>query len=486
MLELHNYIAGEWSAPGVELPQQICNANTGEVLLQQRGSTPVQISTAIDAAVKVHREGTWRNLSGDERAAHMLRIGDAIEELIKDIASVDAITTGVPITHTQTLARVCGIAFRTAAKLSRESSSIRRETDFEIERLPLGPAAIIAPWNAPAGIACHKLASALAAGCPVLFKPSEWAPLSGQLITQAISKLDLPRGLFQLIHGDGMTGAALAGDPRVAAVSFTGGLEAGRAVAASCAHQIKPAQLELGGNNPLVILPDADLAPSVDGVVASLTTLNGQWCRALGRLIVHEDLHDDVVETVLHRLNSLVIGDSRDHETEMGPMVHRQHRDHVLAAISDYEQLGGTVHRAGTLPELAGWFLQPTLVTGVAPADALGEIFGPVATVHKFSNTDEAVSLANLAPYGLAAYVFGGQTNAYTVAKQIEAGMVKINSVTLFSPHPDAPRPAWKMSGMGEEGTRETFEFFRGSRVVGAPQGIPASAAAEQLQGTGT
>ena len=474
MVTLENYIAGDWGEPGVELPHDICNANTAEVLLRQRGSTPVQISTAIDAAVVAHREGTWRTLSADARSGHLLQIADAIEELIDDIAMVDAVSTGVPISHTRTLARVCGAAFRAAAKLTVESGIVRRDTDFEIERLPLGPAAIIAPWNAPAGIACHKLASALAAGCPVLFKPSEWAPLSGQLITRAVSKLDLPEGVFQLVHGDGMTGSALAGDPRIAAVSFTGGLNAGRAVAASCAHQVKPAQLELGGNNPLIVLKDADLATAVDGILAALTTLNGQWCRALGRLIVHESIADDVLETAMHRLSTLRIQDSTHEDTEMGPMVHRGHRDQVFAAIEEHESRGGTAHRAGELPDLDGWFIQPTLISGLDAKDALAEIFGPVATVHTFESVEEAVSLANLAPYGLAAYVFGERQNAVAVARQLETGMVKVNSVTLFSPHPDAPRPAWKLSGMGEEGTRETFEFFRGSRVIGVPQGIPA------------
>ena len=308
----------------------------------------------------------------------------------------------------------------------------------------------------------------------MLFKPSEWAPLSGQLITRAVSQLDLPTGIFQLVHGDGMTGSALAGDPRVAAVSFTGGLNAGRAVAASCAHQVKPAQLELGGNNPLIVMQDADLATTVDGILAALTTLNGQWCRALGRLIVHESMADDVLETTLHRLSTLRIHDSTHEDTEMGPMVHRGHRDQIVEAIDAYESRGGTAHRAGELPDLDGWFIQPTLVTGLNAPDALSEIFGPVATVHTFASVEEAVNLANLAPYGLAAYVFGKHKRAFGVAQELETGMVKVNSVTLFSPHPDAPRPAWKLSGMGEEGTRETFEFFRGSRVIGVPQGIPA------------
>jgi phenylacetaldehyde dehydrogenase len=270
-----------------------------------------------------------------------------------------------------------------------------------------------------------------------------------------------------------MTGAAIVGDPRIAAVSFTGGLEAGRAVAGVCAQQIKPAQLELGGNNPLIVLPGADLASSVDGILTALTTLNGQWCRALGRLIVHESLIEDVIETTMHRLSQLKIGRSTNLETEMGPMVHRRHKEHVEAAIESYRAQGGTILQSSELPKLDGWFVPPTLITGIDPENTHEEIFGPVATVSSFTDIEDAVSIANQAPFGLAAYVFGKRNIAYSVAQQLESGMVKVNSVTLFSPHPTAPRPAWKLSGLGDEGTRETFEFFRGTRVIGVPQGLP-------------
>ncbi|MDH3621512.1 MAG: aldehyde dehydrogenase family protein [Gammaproteobacteria bacterium] len=470
---LRNYIAGEWQEPGVELSHTVRNSNTGDPLLRQLGSTPVQIRQAIEAAETAHKEGVWCDLPGTVRARKLTEIANALEAIIDDMAEVDAIMTGVPIAHTRTIGRVCGAAFRAAAELAAESNVVRRETDFIVERLPLGPVAIIGPWNAPSGIACHKLASALAAGCTVLFKPSEWAPMSGQLIAQAIAELDLPPGVFQLLHGDGMTGAALVGDPCIAAVSFTGGLDAGRAVAASCAHQVKPAQLELGGNNPYVVLPGADLTVTVDGIIAALTTLNGQWCRALGRLIVHESLVNEIVETTMHRLGLLHVGHSTSHETEMGPLVHRLHKEHVEAAIERYREQGATILQSTPMPALAGWFVPPTLVTNISPDRTLDEIFGPVATVHAFSNIEEGIALANQTPYGLAAYVFGARVAAYDVARRLETGMVKVNSVTLFSPHPGAPRPAWKLSGIGDEGTRETFEFFRGTRVIGVPQGLP-------------
>ena len=470
---LRNYVAGEWREPGALLPHTVRDANTGEPLFRQMGSTPAQVNRAIRSADAAHRGGVWRNMRSERRAEVLTGITIALEAIVEVIAHTDALMTGVPITRTRSIARVCPAAFRSAAKLALEDPAIRREAGFIVERLPLGPAAVAAPWNAPSGIACHKLASALAAGCPVVFKPSEWAPISGQLIAEAIAGSGLPEGMFQLLHGDGETCAAIVDDERIAAVSLTGGIEAGRSVAATCARQVKPAQLELGGNNPLLALRGADIGETADGVVTALTTLNGQWCRALGRLIVHESLADELVEATMDRLSTLRAGSSTDSGTEFGPLAHRAHRTRVEAAIGDYRAQGGTIHQNTPLPPLAGWFVPPTLVTGVDPERTLEEVFGPVATVHAFAAIDEGVALANQAPYGLAAYVFGERGEAFRAARRIEAGMVRVNSVTLFSPHPSAPRPAWKLSGIGDEGSRETFEFFRGTRVIGMPRGLP-------------
>ena len=275
------------------------------------------------------------------------------------------------------------------------------------------------------------------------------------------------RHTLQLLHGGAQTGAALTGDDRVRAVSFTGGLAGGRAVAAACAQGIKPAQLELGGNNPLVVLEDADIAAAIDGVVAALTTLNGQWCRALGRLLVHRERQDELLAGVMERLANIRLGSSLDPDSQMGPLVSRGHRDLVASRLASLRSLGGECHQATPLPDLPGWFLPPTLLTGLDPAQTLEEIFGPVAVVHAFDNDAEAIKLANQTPFGLAAYVFGEEQHAWTVARGIRSGLTKINAVTLFNLHPAAPRPAWGLSGLGDEGTRETYEFFRGTRVIG-------------------
>ena len=468
---LANYIDGRGEAPAVALAGAVCDANDGRELFAQRGSSAEQVGRALAVAAATHAEGGWLERGPARRAADLEAVADAIVARAEQIATADAQATGVVIALTRKLGQVCAGAFRQAAQLAAQPPAPAERAGphgpLAIERLPLGPVVVIAPWNAPAGIAAHKVASALAAGCPVLLKPSEWAPLSAQLITEAALAAGLPPGMLQLLHGGAETGAALVADARVRAVSFTGGLAGGRAVAAACAHGIKPVQLELGGNNPLIVLEDADLAAAADGVVTALTTLNGQWCRALGRLLVHETLHDALLAAVKERLARVRIGSSMDPASEMGPLVSRRHRDHVAAHLEALRAQGGTVHQVTALPGLPGWFLAPALVTGLPPEATLDEIFGPVATVHTFADDAQAVALANQTPFGLAAYVFGEERHAWRVAGRVRAGLIKLNAVTMLNLHPQAPRPAWGLSGLGDEGTLETFEFFRGTRVTG-------------------
>ena len=471
MREQQNFIAGAWAAPARELAETLCDANTGAVLAVQRGSSPQQLEQALAAAAAAHADARWAGLAAAVRADKLERVALELEARERALARADAQQTGVVIALTEKLARLCAGAFRAAASLLRAAPTPAAlagpHGELALERLPLGVAALIAPWNAPSGIACHKLASALAAGCPVILKPSEWASGSAQLIAEAVVAAKLPQGVFQLVHGAGDTGSALAADARVAAVSFTGGLQGGRAVAHACADDIKPAQLELGGNNPLLVLADANLTAAAAGVVAALTTLNGQWCRALGRLLVHASVCDELLERVAGQMRALRIGSSLHPQSQMGPLAHSAQRSRVAAAIARYQALGGELLSYGELPALAGWFQQPALITGLPPELALEEIFGPVATVHTFNDDEQAVLLANQTAGGLAAYVFGEEAHSWQLARRIRTGMTKINGVSLLNLNPQAPRSAWGLSGLGDEGTHATFEFFRGSRLIG-------------------
>ncbi|MBB5873354.1 phenylacetaldehyde dehydrogenase [Allocatelliglobosispora scoriae] len=474
-------VAGEWRECDSVLGFALEDPATGTPTSRAVGTSYERTDAAIAAADAVHRSGAWSARTADERADLLDAIAAEVEVDAARIVELESFATGVPLRQTSILAVILGGAFRLAAGQLRAgwlTSTMPREDGRTalVERLPWGPAACLVPWNAPAPMAAHKIANALAAGCPTIVKPSEYAPHGTQLlagsIQRALAAAGLPDGLFQLVHGDAAVGGQLVADPRIRAVSFTGGLAGGRAVASACGFGIKPVQLELGGNNPLVVLPDADTGTAARAAADLLTTLNGQWCRALGRLIVPADRADEIVGAVLARLAGLTAGDPLDQATDFGPLIHSGHRERVAAAVDELVERGGTVHRSLGVP-VAGNFLSPTLVTGVDPADTEAEIFGPVAAVHTYADLDEAVALANGTDYGLEAYVVGADEDAaLAVARRIRAGEVKVNGSSIMSLHLFTPRPAWGLSGISEEGTAETLRFFTNARVVGVEGGF--------------
>lgn len=474
-------VDGHWQDCAAPLGFTLQDPATGEPVGAAVGSDHARVDAAVAAATAVHESETWSGLPASERADVLDAVAARVEAAGAEIAAIEAFATGVPISQTMPLSVILGGAFRLAAMQLREgwlSSALPREDGrlAHVDRLPWGPAACLVPWNAPAPMAAHKAANALAAGCPTIVKPSEYAPYGTQLLARAVhaalAEAGLPGGLFQLVHGDAGTGARLVGDPRVRAVSFTGGLSGGRAVAAACAYGIKPVQLELGGNNPLLVLPDAETGAAARAAADLLTTLNGQWCRALGRLIVPADRAGEILDATLSRLAALRVGAPLDPDTDFGPLVHSGHRDRVTAARDTLVGHGGTAHAPLTVPD-QGNYLSPTLVTGVDPAHTTHEIFGPVAAVHTYDTLDEAVALANGTPYGLEAYVSGADEQAaLAVARRLRAGEVKVNGSSVMSLHLFTPRPAWGLSGYSEEGTAETLRFFTNPRVVGVEGGF--------------
>lgn len=469
-----HYINEQWQQATAKLEHDLFNASTGEFLDHQYAATDAEVDQAIACANDNFNSGRWSQLNYVKRAEFLETIATIMASKTEAIATADAVQTGVVLSLTQQFAKVCSLAFLGAAKLLRELPEEElfdgTVSDIVLQRLPLGVSAIIAPWNAPSGIACHKLASALAAGCPVLFKPSEWAAGSAQFIAQAIAEANLPQGTFQMLLGGSHVGGKIVSDKRVAAVSFTGGAAGGEGVGRVCGEQIKPAQLELGGNNSLVVLASADLDAAANGIITGLTTMNAQWCRALGRLIVDASVKDELLTLVKAKFAQVTLGSAIESTSTMGPLIHKAHLNHVQSRVADYVAQGGEVICNSELPSedsLNGWYYPPTLIDGLQGEQTLEEIFGPVATVHSFTTTEQATVLANQTDYGLAAYVFGEAKQAWSVARTLRAGVIKINNVSLFALRPDLPRAAWGKSGLGDEGTKETFEFFRGTRVIG-------------------
>jgi len=466
-------IDGEWSELSVRLDESIQDSRDGTDAAPQVASTPADIDAAISAAWRVHQSGEWRNLPVDERADALERLADALEPAATGIAAHESVTTGATIGATSMLTFIVHASFRLAADQLR-SGVLNRTLDgptgraVEIERRPWGPALLLCPWNAPAPMAAHKLASALAAGCPAIIKPPERAPLGTELMVEALHDSGLPAGVLQLVAGGPDQAGQMLHDDRVRAVSFTGGIAGGRAVAHACAEGLKPAQLELGGHSPLVVMPDADPAAVAAAVVALLTTLNGQWCRALGRLLLPADRSDELFSAILDALSAVNIGDPLDPESHMGPIVHSGHLALLTSTIGNFVSNGAAAHESTPLPDRPGNWLAPTLITGAAPETTVDEVFGPIAFAHTYSDLNEAIELANGTRYGLEAYVVGAdEDSAMSVARRVNAGGVKVNGVSPMSLHLMAPRPACGISGLHDEGTVETIEFFGGPRVVG-------------------
>lgn len=476
--ELIDLIDGERSTPAVGLGVWLEDPNTGAPTQEQRATSDDQLARALASAARAHETGVWARMPIEERAQYLTAMAMELDKRKARVAELEAATTGAVISITSMLTVIVTGAWHLAVEQMRLGAEVKRMegmngNDVEIHRLPWGVALCLVPWNAPAPMAAHKAANALAAGCPTILKPTEWAPHGSDVFAEAAHAVGFPKGVFQIVHGNPRVGGILVKDRRVKAVSFTGGLEGGRAIAQACAYDFKPAQLELGGNNPVVVLEDADIDHAARGVVNLMVSLNGQWCRALGRLIVHERIADALLEAVLAVLAQVKVGHSLQMESQMGPLVHSRHLAKIKGQLEGLLAKGGQAHHSTPLPDSSGHFFAPTLVTGVQPEDAQDEIFGPVGTVHTFRTDEEALALANGTPYGLEAYVFAKDTaRALALGRSIHAGGVKVNGSSMMSLNLFAPRPAWGWSGFSEEGTRETFEFFRGTRVIGVEENV--------------
>ena len=469
-------IDGEVRVPELELELVLEDNFTGESLAKAKASSDASLEAALAAAQRAHEQGSWFDLGIERRAEILDKIGVALAADAPRLAALESFATGAPIKQTSVVGFITSAAFHLAAQTIRNGALFSTETSdaghtVEVHHFPLGPALNLVPWNAPAPMAAHKTASSLAAGAPTILKPSEYAPYAttevGRSIHEVLVAEGAPAGTFQLIQGGARQGGIAVSDQRVRAVSFTGGLVGGSAIAAQCAANYTSLQLELGGNNPLVILPDTDTKVAARAAVDLMTTMNGQWCRALGRLILPADRADEIVDAVLTELAEIKAGDPLDPATEFGPIVHSIHRGRLDEAIEERVAAGGVVRSSTPVPD-DKQFLAPTLLVGVSDEASREEVFGPVATVHTYADDDEAVAIANGTPFGLEGYVFGEDTErALGVARRIRAGEVKVNGSTIMSLHLMTPRPAWGLSGMGEEGTVETIRIFTGAQVVG-------------------
>ena len=447
------YIDGAWVAPLSSQTLPIENPATEEIVGQLALGSVADTDRAIDAA-RAAFDG-WTTTPVADRIAAVKRLLAAYNDRAEDLAQAMTTEMGAPITWSREAQVWAGSAHIEATIAAAEAMAweeMRGTT--RIVREGIGVCGLITPWNWPMNQIACKVAPALIAGCTMVLKPSEIAPLSGIIFAELCDQAGLPKGVFNLVNGLGpVVGARLSEHPHVDMVSFTGSTRAGTAVAAAAAPTVKRVAQELGGKSPNIILPHDGFDDAVRAGTQAVFDNTGQSCDAPTRMLVPRSLHDHAAALAAQVAASVVIGDTQDEATTMGPLISRAQWDKVQHLI----QTGlseGAVLIAGGLgkPEgmNQGWFAQPTVFAGVHNQMTIAreEIFGPVLSILPYDSVDEAVSIANDTPYGLAAYVSGPLAEARAIARRLRAGMVNLNS-------PDwdtfAPFGGYKQSGNGRE-----------------------------------
>ena len=339
-------------------------------------------------------------------------------------------------------------------------------------REPLGVCAGIGAWNYPIQIACWKSAPALAAGNAMVFKPSELTPLTAMELAAVYTEAGVPDGVFDVVHGDGRVGAALAQHPGIAKISLTGSVPTGKRVMAASAETLKAVTLELGGKSPLVIFEDADLDHAVSGALLANFSTQGEICSNGTRVFVHRDVHDRFVDALRTRTEKLTIGDPLDPATDVGALISEAHMQKVLGYIDAGIGAGarlvcGGRRATGTEVLDRGWFVEPTVFTGCTDDMTIvrEEIFGPVMAVLPFATEPEAIERANATEYGLAAGLFTRDlARGHRVAAALEAGIVWVNTYNLTPI--EVPFGGSKHSGIGRENSLAAMEHFTQRKTV--------------------
>lgn len=470
-----NFIDGAFSDAAVRWFPDINPAN-GEVVALVAEAGRAEVDAAVAAARRALK-GPWGRMPAAERANMLRKVAEGIERRFDDFLAAEIADTGKPRALASTLDIPRGAAnFSIYADLLRGQGGAFFETDtpdgrgalnYEV-RKPLGVVAVIAPWNLPLLLFTWKVAPALACGNTIVAKPSEETPGTATLLAEVMQEVGVPPGVFNLVHGfgPGSAGEFLTTHKGVDAVTFTGESRTGSAIMKAVADTVKPVSFELGGKNAAIVFADADFDAAVEGTARSVFANCGQVCLCSERVYVERSIFDRFVAALAAKAKALTIGRPYDPGVDMGPLISRDHREKVLSYYRLATEEGATIVTGGGVPVFGddrdtGAYIDPTIITGLPETARCvkEEIFGPVCHIAPFDTEDQAIAMANDTDYGLCAAIWTTNlARGHRVARQMEVGIVWVN--TWFLRDLRTPFGGAKLSGIGREGGRHSFDFY--------------------------
>jgi len=459
MLDLKMYINGEWRDSQNKEKRDVINPATGEVFAQAAEGTVEDAKEAIQVARETFESGVWSDLAPVERAAYLFKIADKIDEYAEELAQLETMDNGKPLREAGFDMGDAAACFRYYAGLitkpDGQTYTVADPVQAMVVREPVGVCGLIVPWNYPLLMSVWKIAPALAAGNTIVYKPAAVTPLTPNKLFEILEEVGIPKGVANMVTGAGsVVGNEIAESHDVDLVSFTGGTITGKHIMKAAVGNVKKLSLELGGKSPNIIFADADFEIAVDYALFGIYAGAGQVCSSGSRILVEESIYDKFVSRYVERAKQINVGPGNDPNTEMGPLVSKEHMEEVLNYIRIGKEEGARLVCGGNRIMKdgleKGYFVEPTVFADVTPDMRIvrEEIFGPVVVIQKFKDEQEAISLANDTDYGLAGAVFSADgAKALRVIKKVRAGITWINM--YHNTYNEAPWGGYKQSGVG-------------------------------------
>jgi len=480
------YIGGEWVDPATSDVIDVISPHTEEVIARVPEASTADVDRAVASAREVFDNGEWSRRSPAERAETVQKFSDLYAAHLADMAQTITDEMGSPITFSNLAQSPAPwLMLNTFINVAQQYQweEVRQGvlgSDVIVRSEPVGVVAAIVPWNVPQFVTMSKLAPALLSGCSIVIKPAPETPLDAILMADLLTEAGIPKGVVSVVPAGREVGEHLVRHGGIDKVAFTGSTAAGRRIASICGEQLKRVSLELGGKSAAIVLDDADLAATMDGLKFASLMNNGQACVAQTRILASRTRYDEVVDALSTMVGSLSVGDPNDPTTEVGPLVAQRQQERVEKYIALGQEEGAKVVVGGNGRPSGldrGWYVQPTVFANARNDMRIAreEIFGPVLAVIPFDDVDDAIRIANDSEYGLAGSVWTGDADlGLDVARRVRTGTYGVNQYTMDFV---APFGGFKGSGIGREFGKEGLEHYLELKSI-VPQGSTGVAAA--------